>query len=263
MKADEAAARSLVESAVVEEILFREALARGLEQGDRAVAWRLVQKMRFLGEDRGEDVTTLYHKALGMGLHRADPVVRRILTEKVRILVGRAAPDPSPGELEAWYAANSARYSQPSRITLRHAFFDRSKRGEDGAKAAAEEEAASLAADPGRRPTGDPFVMGVRLVSQSPGDIVKFFGPDFAAEALTTPVGSWKGPMESSYGWHVVFVEKREDDRVPALAEVRRQAVKAWEAEQRESRVQEFLEKVRPTYVVRIDEAAIKEAGGA
>jgi peptidyl-prolyl cis-trans isomerase C len=259
VKPTEEDARALAESAVIEEILYREAIARGLEQGDRAIGWRLVQKMRFLGEDNGEDVTTLYHRALDLGLHRSDPVVRRILTEKLRIMVGRAAPSPSDAQLAAWYEANSAKYAQASRVTLRHAFFDRTRRGDDAARGAAEEEAASLAADPTRKPAGDPFVMGPRLAGQGAKDLVKFFGPAFAERALVTPVGQWQGPVQSAFGWHVIFIEKRFDERVPELAEVRSQAEKAYEAEQREARVVRFIEQMRPAYTVRIDEVALTE----
>jgi peptidyl-prolyl cis-trans isomerase C len=252
-------ARALAESAVIEEILYREAIARGLEQGDRAIGWRLVQKMRYLGEDNGEDVTTLYHRALDLGLHRSDPVVRRILTEKLRIMVGRAAPSPTDAELAAWYATNSGKYAQASRVTLRHAFFDGTRRGDDGARGAAEEEAASLAADPSRKPAGDPFVMGPRLAGQGAKDLVKFFGPGFADRALLAPQGQWHGPVQSSFGWHVIFIEKRFEERIPELAEVRSQAEKAYEAEKREERVVRFIEQMRPAYSVLIDEAALTE----
>ena len=43
--------RRLVESKVREEILYREALALGLDQGDTIVKRRMVQKMEFLAED--------------------------------------------------------------------------------------------------------------------------------------------------------------------------------------------------------------------
>jgi hypothetical protein len=43
--------RRLVESKIREEILYREALALGLDQGDTIVKRRMVQKMEFLAED--------------------------------------------------------------------------------------------------------------------------------------------------------------------------------------------------------------------
>lgn len=257
--------RALVDRAVSEEILFREGIARGFEQGDRAIAWRLVQKMRYLGEDHGDDVNTLYHRALDMGLHRSDPVVRQVLIEKVRLVVGWAAPAPTDEELAAWYAQHGGEFGQAGRVTLRHVFFDRGRRGADGARRAAED---ALRKSLGQGPEvaaalgGDPFVMGKRLVGQGPGDLEKFFGPAFATQVLGMPSGHWEGPAESSYGWHVVFIEQRFEPRVPELSEVRSRVEKTWQNERRQSRVEEFLARVRPGYDVRIDESAIQESAG-
>lgn len=259
--ANEAETRALVDNLVSEEILFREALARGFEQSDRAIAWRLVQKMRYLGEDPGDDVTTLYHRALAMGLHRSDPVVRRILVEKVRLIVGRTAPDPSDDELAAWYDAHKNEYQQASRVTLRHVFFDRGRRGDEGAgqaAAAAAAQAKGHGIDVARSLGGDPFVMGGRLAAQGRADLTKFFGPSFADEALATPPGAWAGPLESTYGWHLVWIEQRLDPRIPKLGEVRSRVEKSYDNASRGRHVSEFLERVRAAYTVRIDEDAIR-----
>lgn len=261
--------RALVDKMVTDEILFREGLARGFEQGDRSIAWRLVQKMRFLGEDHGEDVGDLYRKALAMGLHLSDPVVRQVLVEKVRLVVGWSAPAPTEEELAAWYAEHRGDYGQAERVTLSHVFFDRQRRGNDGAKKAAEEaaiKATGQGADVSAALGGDPFVMGKHLAGQGPNDLEKFFGPGFAREALTMPALSWQGPVESVYGWHLVFIEKRFDPRVPDLSEVRSRVEKGYENARRAERLAEFVRKIRPNYTVRIDEGAIAGstiAGGA
>lgn len=256
--------RALVDTAITEEILFREGIARGFEQGDRSIAWRLVLKMRYLGEDAGEDFDVLYRKALELGLHLSDPVVRRIMVEKMRLLVGRSVPKPTDEELAAWYAEHGREYQQAERVTLRHVFFDRGRRSAEGAEQAAaaaailaSDHGAGFAADLG----GDPFVMGNQLAAQGRGDLTKFFGPTFADEALSMPEGVWSAPIESAYGWHLVFIEKRFAPRVPELAEVRSRVEKSWENLRREARLGEFLEEARAAYTIRVDESAL--LGGA
>lgn len=256
--------RALVNKLVTEEILYREAVARGFEELDRSIGWRLVQKMRYLGEDHGEDVTTLYRRALAMGLHRSDPVVRRILVEKVRLIVGRSGPRPTEQEIAAWYDAHRSDYAQAERVSLRHVFFDKTRRGADGAREAA--AAAARNAEGHDREVasslgGDPFVMGSVLAAQGRGDLTKFFGTRFATEALLLPVGVWSGPLESTFGWHVVWIDKRFDPRIAELAEVRSRVEKSVEAAMVEQRVAAFLESVRPQYNVRIDEEAVRGAG--
>lgn len=259
--AGEAETRKLVENTITEEILFREAIARGFEQGDRAVAWRLVQKMRYLGEDHGDDVGTIFQRAIKLGLHLSDPVCRQILVEKMRLVIGWSAPRPTEEGLAAWYSTHSGEFGQAERVTLRHVFFDRGRRGADAARQAAEDASRkSVGQGPEAAAAlgGDPFVMGRRLASQGPVDLEKFFGPAFAKQVLTIPAGDWEGPVESTYGWHLVFIEERFDPRIPPMDEVRSRVEKNYENERRQSRVDEYLEKVRPLYDVRIDESAMK-----
>lgn len=258
--ASEEDTQALVEKAIDDEILFREGLARGFEQGDRAIAWRLVQKMRYLGEDDGDDVATLYHRALELGLHRSDPVVRQILIEKVRLVVSWAAPPPTEAELEAWYDQHKGEFGRAERVTFRHVYFDRTRRGAEGAKQAAEDALRKAVGQGPEAQTalgGDPFLIGKRLAGQSPADLEKLFGGSFAASVPSLPAGSWQGPVESAYGWHVVFVEKRIDPDIPPLAEVRSRVEKQYENARRAERVAEFLESVRPEYAIEVDDSAI------
>jgi len=255
--------RALVEKTVADEILFREGLALGFEQGDRAISWRLVQKMRYLGEDNGEDPATLYARALRLGLHLSDPVVRQLMVEKVRLVVGWSAPAPSEEELAAWYAAHKGEFGQAARVTFRHVFFERGRRGADAARRAAEDaigKAVGQGAEAAAALGGDPFLMGKRLVAQGPTDLDKFFGPAFSKQVLSMPAGSWQGPVESAYGWHLLFIEQRFDPKIPELAEVRSRVEKQYENSRRTERVTQYLDDVRPNYTIRIDESAIRGA---
>lgn len=251
--------QALVDSAIEEEVLFREALTRGLDRGDRAIAWRVVQKMRFLGEDDGAEVGALYERGLALGLHLQDPVVRRILVEKIRLLVGQAGTPPSADELAAYYEVHKGEYAQPPRLTFEHVFFSRTRRGAD-AQAAANAEAVRRARAASDGDRGDPFAFGARLASQSPQDLAKLFGPAFAQAAAVLEPGAWSPPLESAYGWHLVRVESRQQQRVPDLAEVSSRVEKALIAERRDRRVAEFLKQVRPSYVVKIDGATLSGA---
>ncbi len=253
--------KALVEDLIDEEILFREAIAMGFDKADRSIGWRLVQKMRYLGEDAGEDVTTLYRRALAMGLHKSDPVVRRILVEKMRLIIGHSGPKPTDAELADWYAAHQSEYGQAARVTFRHVFFDKGRRGVAGAQQAAETAAAEAAGhglEIAKSLHGDPFVMGTDLPSQARKDLEKLFGAAFADQVLSLPEGVWSGPVASTYGWHLVWIETRFDPRVPALAEVRSRVEKSLEASRRDHRVAEYLARVRPAYTIEVDEAAMR-----
>src|SRR6266849_1671856 len=71
-----AAEDALVRDAIDEEILYREALARGFDRRDDAVRERLVRPGGFGGEEAGGDRDTLEREARRLGLERSDLVVR-------------------------------------------------------------------------------------------------------------------------------------------------------------------------------------------
>src|SRR6185295_15181688 len=77
--ADEAA---LVDDAIDEELLVREARRRGLDH-DRSIRNWLVEQMRVM-EHAPADPNALYARAVALGLDRNDLVVRRILVHKMR-----------------------------------------------------------------------------------------------------------------------------------------------------------------------------------
>ena len=84
----------LVESRIREEILYREALALGLERGDTIIKRRLAQKMAFLADDLS------------------------------------AVRTPSVEDLRAWYSRNSALFVDPGRRSFRHLYFSADRRGD-------------------------------------------------------------------------------------------------------------------------------------
>jgi hypothetical protein len=73
----------------------------------------------------------LYREALAMGLDRDDTIVRRRMAQKMEFLtddvVGAAEPDDAA--LQRFFAENAARYAKPARVSFRHVYFSKEKRG--------------------------------------------------------------------------------------------------------------------------------------
>jgi len=146
--------RSLIEEQVKEEILYREALALGLEKDDTIIRRRLAQKMDFLAEDVA------------------------------------ALREPAPGEVEAWFAKNREKFAPPPLATFRHLFFSTDKRGA-GAEAEARKELAALAGkDAGG---GDGFMFQSAYAEQTPEQVARVFGSKFASSLFQEKVGAWRG----------------------------------------------------------------------
>ena len=78
----------------------------------------------------------------------------------------------------------------------------------------------------------------------------KEFGPPFAAAVEKLPAGSWQGPIQSGFGWHLVFVDTVIPARAPAFEEIEPDVKQAWLADQKEKAVKKAYEDMRAKYTV-------------
>jgi peptidyl-prolyl cis-trans isomerase C len=206
---------SLVEAKVHEEILYREALALGLDRDDTIVKRRLAQKMDFLAEDAA------------------------------------ALREPTRQELEAWFREHSGAFASMPRVSFTHVYFSADRHGE-GARDAAAKALETLAA--GSRPSaaglGDPFMFQDFYGDRSPTQLAGVFGPAFAKALFEVRPGTWQGPIASGYGWHLVFIDAMTPSRVPAFEEVEAEVRTEWTAEQRARSKQTAFETMRARYTV-------------
>ena len=207
----------MVENKVQQEILYREALAMGLDKDDEIVKRRMAQKMQFLAEDVA------------------------------------AAHEPTAVELRSWFDKNSAKFAQPPRLSFRHLYFSPDRRG-DRARDDAQQALAKLAGQPEDAKVAsslaDPFMSQDYYRDRAPDYLAKEFGPSFALAVAKLPPGSWQGPMESGFGWHLVFVDTVIPGRVPAFEEVEADVKNAWLAEQKSIAWDRAYKQMRAKYTV-------------
>lgn len=251
---------ALIAEAVDEEVLYREAVARGLDRHDRGVRARLVQKMRFLDGDPKRASDELYREALALGLDREDVVVRRILVEKMRLVLRAGEETPGEPELMAYLERHRERFTPGARVSFAHVFLSADRRGKR-----VEDDARRLLAAlrDGSEPDGelgDPFPLGHRVVARARREIESLFGASFAAAVPELEPGSWSAPIRSAYGLHLVRVEARTPAATPPLSAVRNQVLHAVLAERREQRLERRLARLRKLYPVHVE--TVDEAGG-
>jgi hypothetical protein len=222
--------QAMVEDEVRQEVLYREALAMGLEKDDTIVKRRMAQKMQFLAEDVA-------------GAH-----------------------EPSTAELKPWFEKNSAKFALPSRYSFRHLYFSPDKRGGN-----AQEDAAMVLAKISGQPQDsklaaslpDQFMFQDYYGDRTPEALAKEFGPQFAVALEKLKPGSWQGPIESGYGWHLVYVDTVIPGRIPAFEEIEPDVKTAWLGEQKQQAWQKAYREMRAKYVVLLPAPSDKDAAQA
>lgn len=240
--------------------LHREALARGLDEGDGAIAVRLVQKMRFLDDEAaGEEPALLVERARALGLDREDFVIRRILVEKLRQQATTLAPGerPSDAELARRHAERAESLREPERRSLVHVFFSRDRRGTDASGAAsalAAELQASREADADRAASagGDPFPLGRRFARRTRAELERTFGGELAARSFALPRGRWSDPVDSAYGVHLVRVDEIVPGEIPPFETVRERLRLELEEARRARKLEALLAELRTRYEVAV-----------
>jgi parvulin-like peptidyl-prolyl isomerase len=85
---------------------------------------------------------------------------------------------------------------------------------------------------------------------RAPYQLAKEFGPAFATELFKLKTGQWQGPIESGYGWHLVWIESIAPGKVPAFEEVEPDVKTAWLADQKAIQWQKAYATMRAKYEV-------------
>jgi len=124
-------------------------------------------------------------------------------------------------ELKAYYDENKDKYKEHEQVKARHILVS----GEDDAK------------DISKQLTkGADFAELAKEKSEDPGSKDKggdlgYFGkgmmdPEFEKVAFSLKVGETSGPVKSAFGYHIIRVEDRKPERIPAFDEVRDDVLK-------------------------------------
>lgn len=211
----------LIEEHIREEVLYREAVALGLEQDDTIIRRRLAQKMEFLSEDIG------------------------------------TLAEPAESDLRAFFAERKVEFTEPARISFTHVYFSPDQRGAaaaaDAELALAELQAADVIDATDR---GDRFLMQSQYDRLTQRDAGQLFGGAFAEQVFELPVGRWSGPVESGFGWHLVRVSEQVAPREPVFEEVREDVSREFNYERQRVARDATYEALRSRYEVVFADAA-------
>jgi parvulin-like peptidyl-prolyl isomerase len=252
---------ALVRQAIDDELLYREARARGLDVADRSVGFRVLQKMQALREgDEAHAPSPEAMVAEGFALgFDDDAIVRRMLVEKMRLLLASGDEQPDEAVLRDHFERHADEYRQPPRRTLRHVFLSTEAHGHDLDAAAQRlhERLAALGADASEVASlGDRFPFGARFERHSERDLARVVGPDCAHTILGLEPGRWQGPLSSPFGRHLVWVEAVEPSALPPFEAVRGRVAESWRTERRPARIEAALRELRARYAVLVEDAS-------
>jgi parvulin-like peptidyl-prolyl isomerase len=209
-------------------------------------------------------------EAVALGLDRDDTVIRRRLRQKLEFLLvdeaGSAAP--TDAELQAWLDRHPGTFRVDPQVAFRQVYVSPERRGAavvaDAGKLLA--KLRSAGPDAAIDKLGDASMLPAEQAREPLRDAARTFGDDFAQQLMTLQPGQWSGPIESSFGLHLVLVRERVDGAIPTLAEVRPAVEREVQAERRKAELAALYDRLLAKYTVTVEKTGVEAAkagGGA
>lgn len=212
----------LVEDFVREEVMYREAVALGLDENNYSARRRLIAQLEYINQGFVHESLEIFEQ-----------------------------------DLLDHYQEHRDRYFAAAQITFTHVYFGSERHGEQTHAKATEELAHvnekslpfHLAAS-----RGDHFLYHRNYVNKEREEVASHFGESFANEVfeLQSENTTWQGPLISAYGAHLVLVTSIKVGYFPALDEVRARVAGDVARVKVEEAQEKLYQEMRSAYVIEV-----------
>jgi peptidyl-prolyl cis-trans isomerase C len=196
----------------------------------------------------------LYREALALGLDRDDLIVRRRLVQKMETLALEGTAELGDTELMEYFLGHRGEYRLPETVSFADVFFSAAARGVEAptaARAALDELSGAGRSD--SVGLGDPSSTPSSVTAWTHRQVGDRFGAEFATAVFEVAPGAWAGPIMSAYGQHLVLVSAHDETRLPEFAEVSGRVAADLDAQRRTGALNHLYEQVRANYEVVVD----------
>ncbi|GAO42755.1 peptidyl-prolyl cis-trans isomerase [Flavihumibacter petaseus] len=201
-----------------------------------------------------EEIT--YREAKKLGLDKDDEIVRRRLSQKFEFLQSDLEEIPSPTEeqLQAFYKNNPELFSAETTVTFSHIYFNSDNRPDTIVRRQALTVLQELTTSGKQRAPekGDRFPLQYDYTDQSLVDIKSNFGDKPIADSLFKgKTGTWLGPVQSGYGWHLVYISNRNEHTLLPYEAVKEAVKTKYLEAEKEKQNRQAFEQLSKKYIIR------------
>ena len=178
--------QGLIRRYIRDEILFREAMAMDLDDRDLVIQRRLVQKLTFVFEDIAESI------------------------------------EPTDDELKKYMQENLEKYRIPEMVSFTHIYFNPDKRKDLTKEVENLLARLKLAQRPPAEAVslGDTIMIDSAFRERSPDEVARILGTEFADELFSIDKKGWQGPIESTFGLHLVYISDHIASQMPEFENI-------------------------------------------
>lgn len=205
----------------------------------------------------------LYREAMAMGLDQDDTIIRRRLAQKMKYLFNdlSVVSKPSDAQLQKFIEENPSKFTIPEMLSFSQVYFDPKEHGDsldEDAKVLLEKLRTGFIKN--SMDLGDRSLLPYDFNNERKSDIRSMFGDAFMQQAFRASKNTWEGPFHSAYGLHLIYIHKRTEAQLPPLSEIRDRVEREWMSFKQHEANEIFYQSMYQHYKIIIDDEVLKDA---
>ncbi len=195
-------------------------------------------------------------EAVALGLDKDDIIIERRLQQKMEFIVQDNIEETNPADsvLQAFLTTHADQFKTEPQFTFNQVFLDPEKRGNSIKKDAIQILEQLNRDGVNFQKAGDPTLLPAKILNARTTEISNQFGNEFANQLAHLTKGAWQGPVQSTYGLHLVQITEYFESHVPALDEVREVVSREWNNARIREANERFYQELLKNYIVTIEE---------
>lgn len=205
----------------------------------------------------------LYREAIAMGLDKEDTIIQRRLAQKVKYLFNDLSiiDKASDKQLETFIQEHPSKFIKPAMISFSQIYFD-PKEHNDSLNKNAQSLVEKLRKGTIKNSIslGDRSLLPYEFNNERKSDIISMFGNAFMTQAFSASNHKWEGPFSSAYGLHLIYIHKKTEAQLPKLAKIRAKVQREWISMKQYEANEIFYQSMYKNYKIIIDDEVLKDA---
>lgn len=197
-----------------------------------------------------------YYQGVQLGLDKNDIVITRRVRQKLDFIAEEhiARPTMTDEILTAYLHNNGDKFRLESSLSFKQVYLNPQRHGDSLAN-----EVQQLLTQLTKAPTqninqiGDRYLFKSSYPLQQHSRLQAIFGKNFIETLEQLTPGSWHGPVYSSFGSHLVYIEQKQPGKLPVLAQIKTKVIKEWQNSQRQQSVKQYYRELLSRYPVTIE----------
>jgi parvulin-like peptidyl-prolyl isomerase len=197
-----------------------------------------------------------YREAKKIGLDKDDEIIRRRLSQKFDFLQTdlTEAAQPSDKDLKQFYDQHFQMFQKEATVSFSHIYFTVDNSTDNIAKQKALNVLEQLKNSKLQRAPekGDHFALQYDYTDQAAIDIQQNFGDKpILQELFKAPLHTWTGPVQSGYGWHLIFISKRDSVTEIPFASIKEEVKTKWLEGVKAAQNKKMFDQLNEKYIIK------------